>query len=238
MDRKGFALTAGMSLLVSLGIAGALLAYSPSRTSTSSPSPTNRPTTLFPARHTPSPPVDTPTATAAPIATVYPSPSTPPSVAYPRPSSNTRDIYPPTPVSNLRLHSNTASVFVIAWDPSFDYSGVHHYAVKVNGQMVKTTRSTRVELPWLTSQDPITIEVLAQDNNGNRSEWRRLVVLPPPLPTTTPSPETPTPSVDPSLSPSPEPSSAQPTPTPSNTPDPSPGDTPELSDLAVGDQGF
>ena len=199
-------------------------------------------------------PVEAPTETSAPSVSAPASFSPTERESSKRPSpSPRRDQTLPTPVTGLRLLSNTATTYTIAWGESTDDSGIRHYVVLIDGYLAGKVQGNVATFPWPASTDNILVQVAPVDNNGRQGEWRALMIVPPPLAqpqtTATPSRALPTPppssptvsptgSATPTVSASPtssEPSSpatsSSPTTTPSSsTPSPSESDTPTPSE--------
>ena len=146
-------------------------------------------------------PVEAPTETSAP--SVSDPASFPPtereSSKRPSPSPR-RDQTLPTPVTGLRLLSNTATTYTIAWGESTDDSGIRHYVVLINGYLAGKVQGNVATFPWPASTDNILVQVAPVDNNGRQGEWRALMIVPPPLaqPQTTATPSRPLPTPPPS----------------------------------------
>lgn len=165
----------------------------------------------------------------------------------PSSSRTPADTQRPSAVTNLQLASNNATTFTLVWSPSTDNVGIADYAVMLDGHLIGYVPEETVTLMWPGGSAEFHVSIAARDTSGNWSEWRKVVIVPPPpavqrvpqrtfrpqtpaTPTPTPTPEpttvTPTPTPTPSVTPTP-------TPTPSSTPSPTPSVTPSVTPTAT-----
>ena len=105
----------------------------------------------------------------------------------PSPSASTpytADTKPPSPVTNLRITSNTESSAVVSWDASNDNVAVRGYVVRADGSSSETP-APPASFSWSHRTGSITVQVAAIDSSGNQGEWRSIVVNQPKGTTTT-----------------------------------------------------
>ncbi|WP_130864818.1 hypothetical protein [Acidipropionibacterium timonense] len=86
----------------------------------------------------------------------------------------------PAPVHDLRLASNDASTFTIAWTPAPD-AGQVMFDVLLDGRRVGTVRLESMTLAWPASANRVLIQVAAISPAGVHSPWTALFIIPPPL---------------------------------------------------------
>jgi len=80
------------------------------------------------------------------------------------------DVTAPTVPSNVTSPAQTQTSIDLAWNPSVDSVGVHHYEVFVDGALAATPTTTNATISGLTAETSYSLEVSAVDAAGNRSE--------------------------------------------------------------------
>ncbi|MBK8459058.1 MAG: fibronectin type III domain-containing protein [Micropruina sp.] len=147
------------------------------------------------------------TTPAAPVTPVPAAPTVNPDQPAPTPSATPPDAEPvepapaqelpvdapPGPVREIRLVANTASQFSLGWTPPSGEPATH-YRVRVNSGAWMQVATPTVTLGFPPDGSSARVEITAVDAQGDRGEWRSIVVLPPSIPTPTPTP-TPEPTV-------------------------------------------